>query len=91
MGAARIPRYTVLDLSANFKLGRHLRLLGGISNLGDEKYYSRVFFVNGGIEPAAGRSFDWERLTISIDRRRLAIVAAAISSRNCGAIRTFQY
>ena len=54
---AQIPGYTVFDLSADYKLGAHLRLLGGISNLADHSYYSRVFFVNGGIEPAPKRSF----------------------------------
>ncbi|MBX6420154.1 MAG: TonB-dependent receptor [Nevskia sp.] len=54
---ALIPQYTVLDLSGDYRLGRHLRLLGGVSNLTDRTYYSRVFFVNGGIEPAPGRTF----------------------------------
>jgi Fe(3+) dicitrate transport protein len=54
---ARIPQYTVLDLSGDYTVYRHLRLLGGISNLGDRTYYSRVFFANAGIEPANGRTF----------------------------------
>jgi Fe(3+) dicitrate transport protein len=54
---ALIPQYTVLDLSADYTPCHHLRLLGGVSNLTDRTYYSRVFFVNGGIEPAPGRTF----------------------------------
>ncbi len=54
---ARIPSYTVFDLSADYLIAQHLRLLGGVSNLTNEHYYSRVFFVNGGIEPAPGRNF----------------------------------
>jgi len=34
---------------------KNVKLIAGISNLGDEKYYSRVFF-NGSIEPAPGRA-----------------------------------
>ena len=35
--------------------GRNIRLLGGITNLTDRKYYSRVF--QNGIEPAQRRKF----------------------------------
>lgn len=52
---AEIPSYKVFNLSGYVYLGQHVRLFGGISNLADEKYYSRVFF-NGSIEPAPGRS-----------------------------------
>lgn len=59
---ARIPQYTVLDLSGDWWLLPQLRLLGGISNLADRRYYSRVFpFVfspaAAPIEPADGRRF----------------------------------
>ena len=37
---------------------RNVRVIGGISNLGDEKYYSRVFpFGGGSIDPAPSRSY----------------------------------
>jgi Fe(3+) dicitrate transport protein len=32
-----------------------LRLLGGVSNIGDKKYFNRVF--GNGIEPALGRTY----------------------------------
>jgi Fe(3+) dicitrate transport protein len=50
---AKIPAYTVVDLSADWSLTSRLRLLGGISNLTGEYYYSRVFQT--GLEPAPGR------------------------------------
>jgi Fe(3+) dicitrate transport protein len=50
---ARVPAYTVLDLTGDWQLTRNLRLLGGIANLTDRKYYNRVF--QNGIEPAARR------------------------------------
>ncbi|MDB6091058.1 MAG: TonB-dependent receptor [Gammaproteobacteria bacterium] len=54
---ARIPAYTVIDLSADYVVAGHLRLLGGISNLGDRHYYSRVFLFGGSLEPARDRAF----------------------------------
>jgi Fe(3+) dicitrate transport protein len=50
---AKVPGYTVLDLAGDWQLMRNLRLLAGISNLTDRKYYNRVF--QNGIEPAARR------------------------------------
>ena len=50
---AKVPAYTVLDLSGDWQIGRNIRLLGGISNLTNRKYYDRVF--QNGIEPAARR------------------------------------
>lgn len=50
---AKIPSYTVLDLSADWQVTRNVRLLGGISNLTDRKYYNRVF--QNGIEPGLRR------------------------------------
>jgi Fe(3+) dicitrate transport protein len=47
---AKIPAYSVFNLSADYYLTRNLRLIGGISNLTDAKYYNRVFA--NGIEPA---------------------------------------
>lgn len=53
---AKIPAAEVADLSVDWTVMPHLRLLGGVSNLADKSYYSRVFFVNGGIEPAKRRT-----------------------------------
>lgn len=53
---AKVPSYTVADFSADWWVVPHIRLLGGISNLTDRVYYSRVFF-SGGIDPAPGRTF----------------------------------
>lgn len=53
---AKVPQYTVADVSADYRLSTHLRLLGGISNITDKRYYSRVFF-SGGIEPALPRTY----------------------------------
>ncbi len=52
---AVIPSYTVFNLSSEWYLTKNVRLIAGISNLGDEKYYSRVF-LNGLIDPAPGRT-----------------------------------
>jgi Fe(3+) dicitrate transport protein len=54
---ARIPAYTVADFSAEYQLGGRWRLLGGVSNLTDLRYYSRVFIARGMLEPALGRQF----------------------------------
>ena len=47
---AKIPSYKVLNPDGHFYITYRIRLIAGISNLADEKYYSRVFF-NG--TPAA--------------------------------------
>ena len=52
---AKIPSYVVFNVSADWKITKNVKLIAGVSNLGDEKYYSRVFF-NGSIEPAPGRA-----------------------------------
>jgi Fe(3+) dicitrate transport protein len=52
---AKIPSYTLLDLAGDWQLTRNLRLLGGISNLTNRKYYNRVF--QNGIEPGQRRNF----------------------------------
>jgi Fe(3+) dicitrate transport protein len=54
---ARIPKYTLLDLSGEYTIGGHLRLLGGIANLTDRHYYSRVFISRGLLEPGKDRTF----------------------------------
>ena len=52
---AVIPSYTVFNLSSEWYLTKNVRLIAGVSNLGDEKYYSRVF-LNGLIDPAPQRT-----------------------------------
>ncbi|HEX5490603.1 MAG TPA: TonB-dependent receptor plug domain-containing protein [Candidatus Udaeobacter sp.] len=47
---AHIPPYSVFNLSGELYLNKYLRLIAGISNLTDAKYYNRVFA--NGIEPA---------------------------------------
>ena len=42
----KIPAYSVFNLSGEFYVTKNLRLIGGISNLTDAKYYNRVF-ANG--------------------------------------------
>ncbi len=51
---AQIPAYKVFNLTGDWYLTRYLRLIAGITNLTDEKYYDRVFA--NGIEPAPRRS-----------------------------------
>jgi Fe(3+) dicitrate transport protein len=52
---ARVPSYTVADFSGDWYVLPQLRLLGGVQNLFDRKYYNRVF--SNGIDPAQGRTF----------------------------------
>jgi Fe(3+) dicitrate transport protein len=54
---AQIPRYTVADLGAEYVVAGQLRLLGGISNVTDRIYYSRVFIARGMVEPGRDRNF----------------------------------
>jgi Fe(3+) dicitrate transport protein len=54
---ALIPTYTVADFSGEYTFAGHWRVLGGISNLTDRRYYSRVFLSGGSIEPALTRQF----------------------------------
>jgi Fe(3+) dicitrate transport protein len=53
---AHIPTYTVVDLAGDYVIAGHLRILGGISNLTNRHYYSRVFLFGGMLEPAGDRS-----------------------------------
>jgi Fe(3+) dicitrate transport protein len=55
--AARIPAYTLADLSGEYTIAGRLRVLGGISNLTDRRYYSRVFIARGLLEPGRDRTF----------------------------------
>ena len=50
---AKVPPYTLIDLSGDWQLTKSLRALGGITNLANRRYYNRVF--QNGIEPGAGR------------------------------------
>jgi len=52
---ATIPTYEVVDLSAEYRLADAWTVFGGLNNLLDEDYYSRV--RNDGIEPAPERTF----------------------------------
>ena len=52
---AKVPSYTVADVSADWWIAPPLRLLAGISNLTDRKYYARVF--SNGIEPGLRRAY----------------------------------
>jgi Fe(3+) dicitrate transport protein len=52
---AIIPEYTVWNLSSEWYLTKNVRLIAGVSNVSDEKYYSRAF-LTGLIEPAPRRT-----------------------------------
>ena len=52
---AKVPSYTVADFSADWWVVPDVRLLGGVSNILDRKYYAREF--SSGIEPGLGRTF----------------------------------
>ncbi len=54
---ARIPTYTLVDFAADYVIAGHLRLVGGIANLTDRHYYSRVFLFGGQLEPGRDRTF----------------------------------
>ena len=54
---AQIPSYTVVDFSGEYRFANHWRVMGGISNLTNLEYYSRVFISGGRIEPALSRQF----------------------------------
>jgi Fe(3+) dicitrate transport protein len=53
--AAEIPSYNVFDFSLEYYLNNSWSLFGGVNNLLDESYYSRV--RADGIEPAFERTF----------------------------------
>jgi Fe(3+) dicitrate transport protein len=52
---AKVPSYAIADFSADWWVLPQVRLLGGVSNLTDRKYYNRVF--SNGLEPGMGRTF----------------------------------
>ncbi len=52
---AKVPSYTVVDFSADYWVMPQVRLLGGVQNIADKRYYNRVF--SNGIDPANGRTW----------------------------------
>ncbi|MBA3896632.1 MAG: TonB-dependent receptor, partial [Sphingomonadaceae bacterium] len=52
---ARVPAYQVVDFAAEWTVAPRFSVLGGVSNLADAHYYSRVFQT--GLEPAPRRKF----------------------------------
>jgi Fe(3+) dicitrate transport protein len=52
---AVIPSYKVFNLSSEWYITKNVRLIAGVSNLFDEKYYSRAF-LTGLIDPAPRRT-----------------------------------
>lgn len=52
---AKVPQYTVSDFSGDYWVLPQVRLLAGVSNLTDKKYYNRIF--SSGIEPGLGRTY----------------------------------
>lgn len=52
---AVIPSYKVFNFSSEWYLTKNVRLIAGVSNLFDEKYYSRAF-LTGLIDPAPRRT-----------------------------------
>ncbi|MFT4768172.1 MAG: Fe(3+) dicitrate transport protein [Glaciecola sp.] len=53
--AAEIPAYEVLDFSLEYRASNRWTVHGGVNNMLDEDYFSRV--RNDGIEPALERTF----------------------------------
>jgi len=51
---ARMPSYRVYDLSVEVPVHANITLTGGVNNLSNETYYSRI--RTDGIEPAPGRA-----------------------------------
>eukprot|EP01037_Dinobryon_pediforme_P019399 gene19399-19814_t len=51
---AMLPAVDLLDLSADRRLSPHVRLLGGVSNLTDRRYY--LFADQTGLRPEQGRT-----------------------------------
>ncbi|HEY0244497.1 MAG TPA: TonB-dependent receptor [Mucilaginibacter sp.] len=54
-----IPAYTVMDLSADYKLSKIFTLQGSVNNLADKRYFTRraESYPGPGIIPADARSF----------------------------------
>ena len=54
---ALMPAYTVARFTGQYSWGKHWRVQGGVTNLGNHRYYSRVFLFGGMLEPALTRQF----------------------------------
>ncbi len=52
---AKVPQFTLWDFAGDYWVSPSVRLLAGVSNIGDKKYYDRVF--SNGIEPGLGRTY----------------------------------
>ncbi|MFT6866237.1 MAG: Fe(3+) dicitrate transport protein [Cyclobacteriaceae bacterium] len=54
-----IPAYSIVDLSAEYKIGKGFYLQGGVNNLTDARYFTRraAGYPGPGILPSDGRSF----------------------------------
>ncbi|MBC7948284.1 MAG: TonB-dependent receptor [Chitinophagaceae bacterium] len=54
-----IPDYTIIDLSATYKISKNLHLKAGINNLANERYFTRRAggYPGPGAMPGDGRSF----------------------------------
>jgi Fe(3+) dicitrate transport protein len=52
---AKVPGYAVVDFASDWQVTPWLKLLAGVSNLTDRKYYNRVWRT--GLEPAYGRTW----------------------------------
>jgi Fe(3+) dicitrate transport protein len=54
-----IPSYTIIDLTASYRLTRDLNIKAGINNVADEKYFTRRAggYPGPGLLPADGRTF----------------------------------
>ena len=51
---AEVPSYVVWNLTGEYNITKNITVLAGVTNLGDERYYSRVF--GNGLEPAPART-----------------------------------
>lgn len=51
---AKVPSYLVFNLTGEYDITKNVHLIAGITNLADERYYSRVF--GNGIKPAPTRT-----------------------------------
>lgn len=51
---AKVPSYLVFNLTGEYDITKNVQVIAGITNLADERYYSRVF--GNGIEPAPART-----------------------------------
>jgi Fe(3+) dicitrate transport protein len=52
---AKMPAYTAVDFASDWQVAPWLKVLAGVSNLTDRRYYSRVWQT--GLEPALGRTW----------------------------------